>query len=334
MVSKALKWVAKHNIRVVIKSTGHNLAGRSTGYASLSIWTHHMRGIEFHDDWKADRCPSAAPSGQMAATIAAGMNDLDVLAAAEEHGKVVVAGSNPSVGIMGWFTGGGHGPLSSTYGMGADNLLQATVVTPTGEVVTANACSHQELFFALRGGGGGTFGVITEAVMKAFPTPQTTLMSFDIYFVGLNTPEAAKRWWRLMADIHADLPRLKDGGAQGYYGITAPPIAPVMSMFGAFFHYDTANETIWALYESLMRRLDKEKDLVTHSFETYSAPSFFPIWYAAAQGVETVATGNAGMGSRLLTRRALTEDVELVAKTFEEIGPKIAPGEVSASRFN
>jgi FAD/FMN-containing dehydrogenase len=103
----------------------------------------------------------------MAATFAAGERVRNVYELAAKHDAVVVAGSAQDVGIMGWFTGGGHGPLSSTYGMGADNVLQIQIVTPTGDFLTANACQNPEIFWAIRGGGGGTFGVVTEVTMRA-----------------------------------------------------------------------------------------------------------------------------------------------------------------------
>lgn len=61
--------------------------------------------------------------------------------------------------------------LSPKLGLGADRALQFKVVVPSGEYLTANACQNSDLFFALRGGGGGTFGVVTETTFKAEPTP-------------------------------------------------------------------------------------------------------------------------------------------------------------------
>jgi hypothetical protein len=65
--------------------------------------------------------------------------------------------------------GGGHGFYSNKYGLGVDNVLEFEVVTPSGEIVVANNISHQDLFWALRGGGGGTFGIVTKVTMKIYP---------------------------------------------------------------------------------------------------------------------------------------------------------------------
>lgn len=79
----------------------------------------------------------------------------------------MVSGSCPTVGASGgWIAGGGHGVLAPNYGLGVDNAMQMKVVLPNGTFVTANRCQNQDIFFALRGGGGGTFGVVTETTSK------------------------------------------------------------------------------------------------------------------------------------------------------------------------
>ena len=90
--------------------------------------------------------------------------------------------------------------------MGADNLLEATIITPNGDVVTANACSHAELFFAIRGGGGGTYGVVIEAVMRAYPSPKPAIHNLQ---VGSKNSSMSSEYWELMAYIHSELPCLK-----------------------------------------------------------------------------------------------------------------------------
>ncbi|GAB1209143.1 hypothetical protein APSETT445_007909 [Aspergillus pseudonomiae] len=84
------------------------------------------------------------------------------------------------VGVVGWATGGGHGRATGNYGMGADNIIAAALVTPGGELVTANACQNKDLFWAIRGGGGGTFGVILSVTLKAYPMPSVTLVDLSI----------------------------------------------------------------------------------------------------------------------------------------------------------
>ena len=69
----------------------------------------------------------------------------------------------------GYITGGGHSLLSPVHGLGVDNAMQMKVVLPNGTYVTANRCKNQDIFFALRGGGGASFGIITETTARVFP---------------------------------------------------------------------------------------------------------------------------------------------------------------------
>jgi FAD binding domain len=331
IISAAIKWAGQKNIRVVIKNTGHSFPGRSIGFGSLSIWTHNMRGFEFNDDWKASGCSAGNSSQkQWGVTLAAGMQDREIYALAHEQKAIVVGGSNPTVGMMGWFPGGGHGPLSSSYGMGADNLLEAVLVTPTGDIVTVNECQHSDLYWALRGGGSGTFGVIVEATVKAFPTPATIIAQLIVTPIENTAANLTSEWWKLMAEIHAQLPSIKDGGGQGYYQMVGPPAVPFLVFSIATYHYDTTNDTVTGLYQPVMDMLDQQNTFANYTFASYAAPTFFDIWNASVgQAVETVATGGNYFASRLLTKRALTEDVNAVAKTFKLVGPKAESDPVS-----
>lgn len=78
----------------------------------------------------------------------------------------MVGGSCPTVASGGWIAGCGYGALSPDYDLGVDNVVQMKVVRPDGCFVTANRCQNQDIFFALRGGGGRTFGVVTETTSK------------------------------------------------------------------------------------------------------------------------------------------------------------------------
>lgn len=226
---------------------------------------------------------------------------------------------------MGWFTGGGHGPLSSQYGMGADNLLEATVVTADGQILVANECQNTDIFFAIRGGGGSTYGIVTEAVMKAYPTPQTTTLTLLVQQLSPNT---VREFWDLMAYIHSKMPHLKDEGVSGYYVMSGPPLSPTLQLTSGFYLFNKPNGTAEALFAPIKQRLDNLLDLVKYSMSVLSFPTFNDS-YTEPIDAEPVATGGGNMGSRLLTYRALTDDVVLVARTFEEIGPKVDGSVVS-----
>lgn len=82
----------------------------------------------------------------------------------------------------GYIQGGGHGPLSTIYGMGADNVLSFTAITANGEYVTANAVENPDLFWALKGGGPSTFAVVTSVTAKTFPEIPVAAANLNINF--------------------------------------------------------------------------------------------------------------------------------------------------------
>lgn len=108
-----------------------------------------MTGISCSKGFKPYQCDETIDTD--AVTFAAGtwMGELNTAAAV--HNLTAVSGGQNSVSYGGYISGGGHAALSATYGMAADNVLELEVVTPSGDIVTANECSHIDLFWALRG---------------------------------------------------------------------------------------------------------------------------------------------------------------------------------------
>ncbi|RMY94202.1 hypothetical protein D0861_01490, partial [Hortaea werneckii] len=149
-VQTGIMFAKEHNIRLNVKGTGH---GESTASGSLSIWTANLKDTEFSRNWTGSGC-SFDNEGRMAITFGAGVQDREAFEFAAKSDVVVVGGTDSTVGIVGWATGGGHGYLTGTYG-------------------------HAELLWALRGGGHG-FGVVTSLTMKAYPMPSTTMWTLDI----------------------------------------------------------------------------------------------------------------------------------------------------------
>ncbi|CAE7160084.1 unnamed protein product [Rhizoctonia solani] len=120
-VSKAVKFAGEHNLRLVVKNTGHDFLGRSSGEDSFSIWTHHLKGINFTNSFIGAGC-SGDESAQSAVTVGAAELWIDVYKAADDHNATVVGGAAQSVGAAGgWVQGGGHSPISGLYGLGVDS---------------------------------------------------------------------------------------------------------------------------------------------------------------------------------------------------------------------
>ena len=126
-----------------------------------------------------------------------------------EKNVIVVGGNAQTVGAAGGYTlGGGHGANSVKYGLAVDNLLELDVIIADGTLVTANRCSNSDLFWASKGGGGGTFGVATRMVYKAHdPSPNYWKMS-GILMAPSNCTDCVKtlmgsfvEWMAWTADV-------------------------------------------------------------------------------------------------------------------------------------
>jgi hypothetical protein len=172
-VAAAIQFARAHQLRLVVKGTGHDYLGRSNAADSLLVWTHRMRHIVVEDAFVPTSCPARAPVP--AVSLGAGTRWLEAYQEVTgKHHRYVQGGGCLSVGAAGGFLqGGGFGSWSKKYGIAAASLLEAEVVTADGQVRIANDCQNADLFWALRGGGGGTFGVVTRVTLMTHPLPRT-----------------------------------------------------------------------------------------------------------------------------------------------------------------
>lgn len=222
----------------------------------------------------------------------------------------------------------GHGPLSSTYGMAADNVLEIRVVTPDGVPRTANPCVNPDLFWALRGGGGGTFGVLTSVTMKAYPSPQTSVHTF---YLTIPTNGNLTLFWDLVAYTMSELPRFKDGGMQGYSTIASPGTVPGFDNWvwtWSFNLYDKPNGTAEALFAPLAAKLDPLNGTsIIYSSDAYWYSDFFKMWNSTID-FEAVADGGPALGSRLLPAESLADQKRISSVLQGLVAPK--PGQAAA----
>ncbi|KAF2648010.1 hypothetical protein K491DRAFT_264758 [Lophiostoma macrostomum CBS 122681] len=312
-VSETVKWAGERDIRVIVKNTGHSYSARSTGYGSLSIWTHHLRGIEYIESFQPTSCP--ANGTFKAARIAAGETGIAVNTELAKNNAIIVTGGNPDVGIMGWLPGGGHGYLSSEYGMGADNLLEATVVTPDGSILLTNPCQNADLFYAVRGGGAGTFGVMLSAVVQAFETPQTTKHNFAVQALS---PNITDEFYDLAGYLSAELARLKAGGMQGYYFIVGPPVQPALTFAWTFYLYNKPDGTVDSLMAPIEAKTKEQPALFAYVSNSTTAATYMDIYSHSVN--EDVAGSGTAYGSWLMSSESMA-DADVNAKMLKEIGP-------------
>jgi hypothetical protein len=167
----AVNFARENNLRLVVKGGGHSYQGTSSAADSLLIWTRAMNNIVLHEAFVAQGCEgSQAP--QPAVTIESGAMWIDAYnAVTTVAGRYVQGGGCATVGVAGLIQSGGFGSFSKNYGMAAAGLLEAEIVTADGVVQTANACTNPELFWAIKGGGGGSMGVVTKVTLRTRQLP-------------------------------------------------------------------------------------------------------------------------------------------------------------------
>ncbi|AYF75420.1 FAD-binding protein [Nocardia yunnanensis] len=174
---------ARARIPVAARSGGHSYAGYSTPDSGLVVDLSSMSGVRVHADGTA--------------TIGAGTRLMDVYNGLAQAGRCLPAGSCPTVGIAGLTLGGGLGVLAGKYGLTCDNLVSAAIVTADATVRTAAATAEPDLFWALRGGGGGNFGIVTEFTFQTVPAPQ--LAVFQLRFPAGCLTDVLGAWQRFTA---------------------------------------------------------------------------------------------------------------------------------------
>ena len=171
-VAAAVNFARDHQVRLVVKGAGHSYIGASNAPDSLLIWTRpNMRAVELHDRF-VPQGAAGLVEPETAVSVGAGAIWMDAYhAVTTVAGRYVQGGGCTTVGVAGLVQGGGFGHFSKGFGTAAANLLEAEVVTADGTVRIANAVQNPDLFWALKGGGGGTFGVVTRLTLRTHPLP-------------------------------------------------------------------------------------------------------------------------------------------------------------------
>ncbi|MFJ3833214.1 FAD-binding oxidoreductase [Streptomyces sp. NPDC090046] len=183
-VAVCLDFARRSAAPVVPRGGGHGYAGWSTRSAGLVVDTGAMAAVSV---------------GGNVVRVGAGARLGDVHAALAGRGRSVPTGLCPSVGIAGLTLGGGLGLASRAHGTTADRLTGARVVTPDGIVREVSADRDPELFWALRGGGGGNFGVVTEFRFLSHPVGDCAFA--ELHWPGSDSAAVLRGWQRWLAGL-------------------------------------------------------------------------------------------------------------------------------------
>ncbi|KAL5906602.1 hypothetical protein ACKVV1_011001 [Pyricularia oryzae] len=291
-IQLVMKFARDTNVRLVIKNTGHDFAAKSMGAGALSIWTHNLDDIVFIKDY--EYVDYQGPAFK----LGAGVMVYQIYEAAEKEGVSVVGGLCWTVGVAGGYTaGGGHSMLTSMYGMGADQVLSMEVVLPNGTFTTASQTQNPELFWALRGGGGGTFGVVTSIIVVAHPKLTTTTMTL-VLSTGPDLPRDT--FWAGIKAFMSHYVTLADAGTMSYFFMTKDPTTAVTSfILQPLWGANHTRAQLEALVEPWLADLADLNITATPNITEF--PSVHTAWVANFP-LDEVARPDGHAGSRLLPR--------------------------------
>lgn len=201
-IAAAVNFARNNNLRLVVKGRGHSYLGTSNAPDSLMIWTRYMTDVEMHSAFVPQGCQGKIRP-QPAVTMGAGTYWLQAYrAVTTKGGRYVQGGGCTTVGVAGLIQGGGFGSYSKRYGMAAGSLLEAEVVTADGKVQIANAYTNPDLFWALKGGGGGTFGVVSKLTVRTYDLP--TFFGVADFKVKAPSDDAYRSLVREFVSFYAD----------------------------------------------------------------------------------------------------------------------------------
>jgi FAD/FMN-containing dehydrogenase len=157
-VISAVQFARHHDLTVAVRGGGHDVSGHGVCDDGLVIDLSPMKGIRVDPEKRVAHAEAGLTSGEF-------------LRATEPFGLALPTGVFSTVGLSGLTLGGGIGWLASRYGLTIDNLLAVEIVTADGDLLTASATEHPDLFWAVRG-GGGNFGVVTALTFQLHPVAQ------------------------------------------------------------------------------------------------------------------------------------------------------------------
>lgn len=187
-IIQAIKWAKQYGVPFRIRSGTHHYEGYSTGDQLLVIDVSCMNRIELNET---------------TVTVQGGVRNRELYEAVCGAGYPFPGGGCPTVGVAGYTLGGGWGYSSRLFGLGCDQLIEAEVITADGQLIVANANQHEDLFWALRGSGGGNFGVVTSLTYRLpEKIEMATLINIDYRHVGFaKVVDVALRYQRFFKNL-------------------------------------------------------------------------------------------------------------------------------------
>lgn len=302
-VRKALQFAKKNNIRFVIRNTGHDYNGKSTGAGALSVWTRDLNTIELVKSYR-----SLGYNGR-ALKLGAGVEVQAAYAFAAEQNGIVVGGNCPTVGIAGGLSqGGGHGPLATKFGLAADQVLEWDVLTASGETITASPKKNSDLYWALCGGGPGTYGVVLSMTVKLHAS--TSVSAAKLSFASPADQAGSDNFWGAIKTFAQSLPAMVDAGLQVTFTLV-PGAFIVSPATGVGVSRDTTDK----LFNATLSKLDAAAIPYQYSSQEYA--SFLDSY--KANNLPGANVSDSILGGRMLPRSSVGADIDTFIASLKAI---------------
>ena len=308
-ISKAILFAKSYEIQVSVKTTGHSYQGASTSRNSLLIW---MQNYPKDNNITVNFTDSCGTEYDQVIGINGGTVWNDVIEAVGRKYQYA-AGSGRTVSAAGgWLQGVGLSFSARQYGAGVDNVITFDVVLANGTQVRADACSNPDLFWALRGGGGGTFGVVTHVHYRVHPVTEVQLVSWFLLGTPPTEEQAllfARQWLSYWIQVSPTL----DTRWSGFWNGAGCYLVFVGSKEDALTTFVNSFNT-W--YETELTTSEFEAD-VWGAYPPISAIESFDSWFDFRGGEDCVGgkpdctdqTGDAYNGVEYFAARLMPQDV-------------------------
>lgn len=264
---------------------------------------------------------------------------------AAAHGYRVVTGDSPTVGVAGGFTqGGGHSQLSGIYGVGADNVIEWEVVTPEGEHLVANPTKNSDLYWALSGGGGGTYGVVVSMTARLFADGQisSATLAFDVGSTG-----GVEEFWDAVGVFHDELQRISDSdGVVGALLLTNASLT-VFSITAPGHTAESLSALLQPMKSSLSRSGKATLTEQSMGMTVTQGSGFYDLYSRTLMPLMDSVTEGPVMGGRMVLRENMASNKSAVIDAFRAatdggrlylastalntVGPAMVAGPVAAN---
>lgn len=183
-VSHAVLWARRNGVPLRVRNGGHNYEGYSNGNCVLVIDVSEMNGIELDEQRQTVR-------------IQGGVTNRQLYDYVSSRGYPFPGGTCPTVGVCGYALGGGWGLSCRYFGLGCDSIEEVELIGDERQLIRANRLYNPDLFWALRGAGGGNFGVVVSMTLQLPPRIEyVTLIEIDYYGANVGTQAQFLQTWQ------------------------------------------------------------------------------------------------------------------------------------------